>query len=330
MAIRWHVPVTCPMAGRHVVALAAIVSIWNVAAVRADPVAAGASEQQAERIARTMATGHAEFRQGAEQLAELPREDAIAGLAAVLRDGTAYSDDGLREQAYEQLVRLGGAQSEQGFAQLLAGLDDPPARRFALRGLSAVPEGKREVVVARLEALLGAGSLSESDTIEAYHALARMGRSGSRVLPVMESAVLQRDNSEQIRFAALQSVFACCLPETSWSLVDRMTDSDRHLVLWVLLRQAGKTAALESDGMVYQRRAEDFCLNALGSENPQAREAALMALLPVCRQRLENDEPVRNELVRVLDQDTVFDQRPRTAAIKEEILAFCGSVKPGK
>ncbi len=216
------------------------------------------------------------------RLSDLPRETVVSGLVEALETNRELTqNDRLKTFVYNVLRQHKAGSTDDGYQQLLAGLDDPVVRTLCVIALvEAPPERRGKTVLKLLE------FLDNTDFELGTHVVRTLGRFGDAslaALPAIESIFANEDVNQRYRLASAKSMLQIGGAGRALALFESSNASGRQAALYALVRFVGETEhrygiVSARDRKEFEQELVDFVLASLASPERNVRATALEVL----------------------------------------------------
>jgi len=231
-------------------------------------------DQAMKRLKGDISEGYA----GQEVLAGYPSDAVVPVIVDLLRVDPGFTVSPARDNAYRVLLRHRAQYTAEGFAQLIAGLNEPKYRAMCATGLWDVPTEYQEEAISALGRTLenANGQIEEPAAGAVIRALARHGKAASRFLARIEEVFNDRTLSPSVRGAAAYALPRLGTPERA--LEHYFKDPDVELHAWPLGALPSETNEAYTIGPETRKVIRDFVRKIMRSERKEVRAQGFEAL----------------------------------------------------
>lgn len=236
-------------------------------------------EELQAAVAR-IATEAKGFDEPRARIEELPREETIIAVVNALDKGI-YREAKIRSFAYWVLAILDGANTEGGYAQLFACLDDSSGLLgLCASALTKAPAEKLPEVAARLAVILTAEKTSPKDQEIVLKALAKIGKPAHTYLGTVESILTNPQGNERIRAFAAIAVLNIGGAERAVEILPKLDPVALKKSINALYRFGGESeGTFGTDDKEVRGKLRAFIRECMRNPDREIRQAALQAFL---------------------------------------------------
>lgn len=256
-------------------------------------------------------------------LDQLSRTEAVAELCAPFLQDDSSPSPAFTQYAYNMLRNLKGAETDDGFAVLVQGLDDSNVNHqlAALQGLAFAPDSRHGLLGPRLVAIIRD---EQQHTLrwQAFRTLAQLRVRSNDAEALAEERLLDEQANKRIRIAAA-TYLSRALPIAAF--LKSYDQVNCEVVLAAMARATGMSESRNLATNAHERNTiRAYLLECLASDEVTCRKTALecvFVLLPdsfvVVRSQTDYEIPedLRAALEQIADDDPEESLRQRASSL---------------
>jgi len=223
-----------------------------------------------------------------EWLLAQPPEMVVPAVLRALAENPGFQRPGARVVAYRILTGLRAAQDAETVKRIISDVNapDPAVQAACISALALASSDEGARVATALIPLLSDAKADPYVKQKALETLARVGRSATDALPIVESLFQDESADEQIRWAAAWAMMSVGGLPYAIEQFQHLDATGLKVVLWALPRhivEHGDRKRYVDDPKFEEARNRAVAIvhEGLASENLDIRKGAFEALLPV-------------------------------------------------